>query len=69
MERIMEKMDDILGILENLNNEHPKEEFYSQHLQYSEDMWDSLDSIAENNKKSPHHRIKLLIDFLKGIVK
>ena len=64
----MEKMDELLDILEDMNSQVPDDKFYSQHLQYSEDLWNSLDSIANHNKKWTKNT-KLLTDFLKGIVK
>ena len=43
-------------------------EFYSQHMQYSEDLWDSLDSIEVHSRKSCKN-LKSVIDYIKGILK
>ena len=42
--------------------------FFTKHVQYSEDMWDSLESLNSNSKRCSKV-IKLLFDYIKGLSK
>lgn len=47
-------MEDLFDVFEGTVEESksdPNSEFHSQYLTYSEELWDSLDSIGINTKK------------------
>lgn len=71
MESIMEAFEYNEEKGEELKKEKSAEsphEFHSQHLQYSEELWDSLENIGLNNKKCTRN-MKLLSDFLNNITR
>ena len=64
----MEELMDVFEIPHKVEEQKKESEFHSQHLQYCEELWDSLDSISSNSKKCGSI-MKLLVDFLYNLAR
>jgi hypothetical protein len=64
----MEELMDVFEIPHKVEEQKIEHQFHSQHLQYCEELWDSLDNISTNSKKSCRIMV-LLVDFLSNLAK